>query len=200
MNCNNLHCENAAFLAVTNSVFSEILGLDTLSSEGETTTTDVDGYGIDGSGGRGGPINQASFLKVVIKALDNAEFDPKYAEKWIKSKNKDICQANFVRNVDSFTNASYVTVASSQLGKTNSFLYLIFKAGVMEGMPSILMTQNSSGEPTRFGASIDKMNALLKAHGDDVKQKNPQFVDMQVQYAVLFSHRLIVLSGHLRSR
>lgn len=125
--------------------------------------------------------NKRSFLDKVIDSLDNSEFDPHLALRWIKKTEKPgICQKNFASNVDTFVDASYMMIANTQLGKTNSFLYLMFKAGVKAGMPSILLTQSNSAEPDRFIASKDKLNKLLEEHGKAIKANESAFQGFKV--------------------
>lgn len=99
----------------------------------------------------------------------------------MKGQRPGICQENFASEIDTFIDASYMMIANTQVGKTNSFLYLLFKAGVKAGMPSILLTQNNSTEPERFEASTGKLNKLLDEHGKAVKRTEGTFQGFKVR-------------------
>lgn len=136
--------------------------------------------------GTGGDTRKKEFLRKVIDSLENSEFDPKLAENWIKEPNPnnraEICQQNFASGFEIDFNSIYMMMANTQIGKTNSFLFLIFKAGVTKKMPSIIMTQNGKSEPDRFNSSIKKFNKLLKAHGARVQSMHrPKFEGLQVR-------------------
>ena len=126
-------------------------------------------------------------LGKLIEFMESAEFDPRLAEDWAgtkPSRRKPICQENFAKGVENFRNASYVMVANTQMGKTLSFLFLMFKAGLMRGMPSILLTKNNTSELNRMKGNIEKFNKIVKASWKAVKKAHrkphPQATDMRI--------------------
>lgn len=139
----------------------------------------------------GGNPSYQSFLDEVIVSLERSEFDPCKALEWIQetdeTQRKEICQHNFAAGIEDFIDSSYWMIANTQIGKTNSFFFLMFKAGVKGHMPSILLTQNGCTETTRFEASVKKFNDLLTEHGDDVVRRYKNWRGFQV------SHRVPVL-------
>lgn len=137
----------------------------------------------------GGGIVKDELLGKLIEFMESSEFDPVHAKTWIETKSRKrppIVQENFAKGINNFRNSSYVMVANTQIGKTLSFLFLMFKAGLKEGMPSILLTKNNKGEPARFEASIGKFNDIVKASWRKVikkaRRKTPgQSVSMPVR-------------------
>lgn len=126
-------------------------------------------------------------LGKLVEFMESAEFDPRLAEDWAgtkPSRRKPICQENFAKGVENFRNASYVMVANTQMGKTLSFLFLMFKAGLMRGMPSILLTKNNTSELNRMKGNIEKFNKIVKASWKAVKKAHrkphPQATDMRI--------------------
>lgn len=136
----------------------------------------------------GGGKVKDELLDDLVKFMEMSEFDPKHAIGWIRTKasrRTPIIQENFAKGIDHFSNSSYVMVADTQIGKTLSFLFLMFKAGLTEGMPSVLLTKNNTGEVDRFQKSVDNFNKIARASWKAVKKahkkKHGQATGMKVR-------------------
>lgn len=158
--------------------------------DGESTVTT--GKRSDGAGSV-----KDGLLGSLIEFMESSEFDPKHAKAWINATPSDrtkmgICQENFAKGINNFGNSSYIMVANTQIGKTLAFLFLIFKAGLTEGMPAVLLTKNNTTEVARFQHSVEKFNEIVRASWSAVKKAHGHTCHKAAETEVRFAGVLLV--------